>query len=170
MASEESRTEGEYRFHYDREERIRRSGREERVPQTGGIFKRNRSLAIILLDLIIVLIIFVIFGVIFRPDPSTGRAEGCEFTLRAVAYADQTLVSVRIRNVEGTLTEPQRIVTVTAGPPDKPASTQVKDLIPEKGKERVVRATLPPLPAGEVTSRISVAGSSLTLTTNIVEE
>ena len=82
-------------FHYDREDRLNRRSRREEASR-GGIFRRNRSLAILLLDvvLIVILYLFLQFFVFGAEDRHT--ALGCRFVLRAVAFEDQVLVSLRI--------------------------------------------------------------------------
>lgn len=85
---------GDLGFHYDREERM--GDRGEREPSRGGIFQRNRSLAITLLDLLLVLIIFALYMVFFRPGANDALARFDGYTVDGSAFVFETDVYVTV--------------------------------------------------------------------------
>ncbi len=88
----EGRPEG-YQFYSSREERL--AGREEPVRETGSIFRRNRSLLIILLDIVIVLLMFVLYLLFFQPE--TGVQVG-PYTIEGTGFSfdDERYLTVTI--------------------------------------------------------------------------
>ncbi len=80
-------------YHYNREERLaQRPDRPE--PQTGGIFRRNRSLTIILLDVSLVLLMFLLYLFLFRPQPARAEFDGYEVTGSAFLFDEGLYLTV----------------------------------------------------------------------------
>ena len=99
MAKEEVRDGKSYNFHYDRVERL--AGKASEMPADAkGLFRRNRSLAIILLDVVIIVIMFLLFQFIFNPGRSWKRVgdyrvELTAFWFEAEVYATVDILRVR---------------------------------------------------------------------------
>ena len=86
-------------FHYDRRERLSMPSAPRPDAKLKGIFKGNRSLLIILLDVIIILILMFIF-LHFLNKPSYKKTEqGYQFELEAFPYADNILVSLYVKKM-----------------------------------------------------------------------
>lgn len=85
---------GDLGFHYDRDERL--GDRGERKSEQGGIFRRNRSLAITLLDVLLVLIIFALYMVFFRPGASDALVSVDGYTVDGSAFVFETDVYVTV--------------------------------------------------------------------------
>lgn len=79
-------------YHYSREERL--AGRPEREEVSGNIFQRNRSLAIILLDVSVVLLMFLLYLFLFRPTPERAILDAYEVTASAFRFDDEIYITV----------------------------------------------------------------------------
>jgi len=128
---------GDLGFHYDREERL--GDRGQREPEQGSIFRRNRSLAITLLDLLLVLIIFALYMVFFRPGSSDAlvrldgyAVDGTAFVFEAEVYVTVTVGladEVAVREGEDSLVSlefPDGTVTTDVLPSDEGFPTTVR--------------------------------------------
>ncbi len=80
---DETREPDRFVRHYDREERL--ALKQDHEPERGGLFARNRSLLIILLDIVLVLVMFVLYLLFVRPEPALTQMDG--FTLGGSAFA-----------------------------------------------------------------------------------
>lgn len=121
---------GEQVFHYDREERL--AGREQPTRVTGGIFRRNRGLLIVMLDIVIVLLMFVLYLFLFRESPDSVtigpyRAEGTAFEFESSVYVTVT-ISVADAGEAGPAPAGEETLVV-AGFPD---GARVTDVVPTR--------------------------------------
>jgi hypothetical protein len=80
-------------YHYSREERLRRGGRDPEPIGRGGIF-RNRTLLIIFLDVVLIFIIFGAANLLFPIFGSRSTIEGNLFRLRGVEVEDTVLMTL----------------------------------------------------------------------------
>jgi hypothetical protein len=80
-------------YHYSREDRLRRGGREPEAGEKGGIF-RNRTLLIIFLDVILIFIIFGAANLLFPIFGSRSTIEGNLFRLRGVEVENSVLLTL----------------------------------------------------------------------------
>jgi hypothetical protein len=71
---EETREPGHYVYHYSREERLSRKPQE--APEADGFIKRNRSLLIVLLDIVLILVVFVLYLLFFHTAPTSTEMDG----------------------------------------------------------------------------------------------
>ena len=85
---------GQAGFHYNREERL--GEREQRTAPEGGIFRRNRGLLIILLDIVIVLIMFMLYLFFLRPDPGILRIDRYQVQANAFRFAQSVYATIEI--------------------------------------------------------------------------
>ena len=110
-------------FHYSRDERLRMGGRElGEKTKTGGIF-RNRTLLIILLD---VIFIFIIFGAAYLLFPIFGSRttiDGNLFRLRGVEIEEDILFTLMVERQ-------------TAEPPEEESIFQVRFSLESEGGRR----------------------------------
>jgi hypothetical protein len=133
-------------YHYNREERLARRPDHYEAPK-GGIFKRNRSLAIILLDVMVILLIFLIFRTfVFGGGADAPELQGYRLDMRLLETSQGVLALVTIRAPEE-VEETSGIVEVSFSPGDgAPAdagSSEVGDLLPEPGEVRRISELFP---------------------------
>lgn len=97
-------------YHYNREERLamapglRESCYEEGSRPRGlfgGIFRQNRGLVFLLLDVLLLIIIFIVYSVLSAGGDSGWTKDGVRFDLAAFAYEDKAFVSLRITRRAG---------------------------------------------------------------------
>lgn len=87
-----------YNFHYDREERLTMPGASKKMYNSGkGFLKGNKSLKIIVLDLIIVVFILFIFNIFFRTVSGNIEVEGYVFIINAYPLKDKIIIRLRVR-------------------------------------------------------------------------
>ena len=122
---------GDLGFHYDRDERL--GDRGEREPETGSIFRRNRSLAITLLDLLLVLIIFALYMVFFRPGASDAlmTLDGYAVDGSAFVFDDDVYVTVTVELEDGEAVREGGDTLVRIEFPDGTSTTDVLPSDPE---------------------------------------
>jgi hypothetical protein len=95
---EEIRDGKSYSFHYDRAERLAAAGG-EKPPEPKGLFKRNRSLAIILLDVIVIVIMFLLLQFVFTPGRSWTRVGDYRVDLTAFTFESEIYATVEISKI-----------------------------------------------------------------------
>jgi hypothetical protein len=158
-------------FHYDRDERLKRRRREE--PPKGGIFRRNRSLAILLLDVLLIVILYLLLQFFVFGVEDRHTAVGCRFVLRAVAFEDQVLVSLRITRREAPADGSESLVaTAVFGLEGSDARQEDADLLPpEPDEPRYLRARLPRREdAGRATASVQVGETRFDLSAPVEQE
>jgi len=94
---------GEYRFYSSREERL--AGREEPVRETGSVFRRNRSLLIILLDIVIVLLMFMLYLLFVQPEAGV-QVDGFTIEGAGFLFDDDLYLTVTIEIEPGREADP----------------------------------------------------------------
>ncbi len=112
-------------FHYSREERLRRGGRDPEEAGSGGIWS-NRTLLIIFLDVILVFILFGAANLLFPIFGSRTTIDGNLFRLRGVEVEDSVLLTLVV-------------VRQAADPPEDSGIFQVRFALEEQsgGEETV---------------------------------
>ena len=86
-------------FHYNREERLAMKGHPGSETGGGGLMgliRRNRTLAIVILDVTLAVLVFLLYWFFLRGDPSSELMHGYRFEFRAVAFAEDVLISLSI--------------------------------------------------------------------------
>jgi biopolymer transport protein ExbD len=126
----------ELHFHYNREER---EATRQRVwtPPTGGFLRRNRALAIVLVDVIIVVLLFFIYLFFIRPMEGQVRLGAYRASAQTFLMEDDLLVVVTVSHQPRFLRDDsqpaaQPLVTVRVNE----ASTV--DLAPLPDRERTI--------------------------------
>ncbi len=111
--------------HYDREERL--ALKQEQKPEPVGLFARNRSLIIILLDIVLVLVMFVIYLLFIRPGTAASEIDG--FVLEGGAFVFDTDIYLSLtirRTTDAVLLEgADTLVRVTV-----PDGSEITDTLP----------------------------------------
>ena len=130
---------GGLHYHYDREERL--AHRPDRWEPSGGIFKRNRSLTIILIDVLIVLMLFGIFRLFVFGGDGPPQLRGYTVDLDVLDTSQGVLAIVTLQAGEDP-EESSGIVTVRFRPAGGEA-VEVKDLVPEPGERRRISELFP---------------------------
>lgn len=164
MAKEEVRDGKSHNFHYDRAERLAGKGG-EKPPEPKGLFRRNRSLAIILLDLIIILIIFLLFQFIFTPGRSWARVGDYRVELSAFRFESEIYATVEISRVrtgdEQVAGSDSLVVIRFAGRED------VLDILPAAIDGRISATTVfaagEPADDSSITVELELLGETVTL-------
>lgn len=132
-------------FHYSRAERLGYDPAAEAKPKKEGIFQRNRSLAIILIDIAIILLIFIIYIFFLAPDASTAQMSSYEFRLRAVEFGDDVLVTLAVESLSETgapTAAGEGILEIVLSDQNGVELLRIIETPPEAGEERVVREIL----------------------------
>jgi hypothetical protein len=133
-------------YHYNRQDRLSLSTA-ARFPDRGrGIFHKNRTLLIILLDLIIVLIIGVFLMRFLYAQVNRADLEGYSIVLRGTGSDDVVIAMLLITNRGADRKSERRVYArfSLVRNPDEEESTYVSGLAPRgEDEERILRATLP---------------------------
>ena len=138
---EESRDPEELYFHYDREERM--AGLPSHVGRKSGkgIFRRNRSLLITLIDVVFLVILVVVFSVVIRLRGDTSLVPGYTVTARAVAFEERVLVSVKV--VARTDDANDERLRMQIAYKESPTRVEIDGYLPNgRGAEQVYRGAL----------------------------
>lgn len=129
-------------FHYNREDRLSREGAPDLSKRKGGILKGNRSLTILLLDiLLLVLIAFVVIG-LFQRSSYKGKLDGYALTLGALAYQDAAYVTLTLESLKAAVAPPRAFVKFYLSGSDEVLF--VSEVLPFKEGEKIVlKGSLP---------------------------
>jgi hypothetical protein len=157
---EESREDGAYAFHYHRQERLSRGGvdRDGPAPPKGSIFKRNRSLAIVVIDLLVILLIYGLYILFFAPSNSSATIAGHALTLRAFSFESDAYVTLVFEAGDEARREP---VTVTFEAGEE--TVEVSEVLPEAGTSKNLRAILDGQGEERVTATVTVGDEVISL-------
>ena len=86
-----------YDYHYNRDDRLAKMPDELRGRVDGalprGLFRRNRTLGVILIDIMIIALVWFVFLPLIRTGAS-GRIEGYSFVLKSFSYGGKALISL----------------------------------------------------------------------------
>ena len=154
-------------FHYNREDRLSREGAPDLAKRKSGIFKGNRSLTILLLDILLLLLIaFVVIG-LFQRSSYKGKLEGYALTLSALAYQDAAYVTLTLESLKTAAASPRVFVKFYLSGSDE--ELLVSDVLPVKeGKKRVLKASLPLYgDEEEVLAEVEIGDKSIVLKKSI---
>jgi hypothetical protein len=146
-------------YHYSRRERLSMATAPRFRERGGGIFRRNRTLLIILLDLIIVMILGVFLVRFLYARVNRADLEGYSVVLRGVRTEDVVLATLTITNRDAVSAEGQSVFVRFSleRNPDEEDSTYVTGLVPpERAGERILRAAIP-LSAASASSEVLYA-------------
>jgi len=88
----------DYHYHYNREERTALNHQPARQTSKGNIFQRNRSLAIVVIDVGILLLVFGIWWAFLRTPTDSVTVEDYRFELTGGVSDDETYAVLTVRN------------------------------------------------------------------------
>ncbi len=88
----------DYHYHYNRDERNALKHQPARESTSGNIFKRNRSLAIVVIDVGILLLIFGIWWAFLRTPTDSTTVQDYRFELTGGVSDNETYAVLTVRN------------------------------------------------------------------------
>lgn len=128
---------GDYHFHYKREERIERGGRGAARGNAGGVFRRNRALTIVLLDIVILLIVMGVWWAFLRTPTDALNLGDYRFELSAGVNKGSTYTTLTVRNTGSDRSSALFTVEFTG---EGGETIEDRDVLPIPGDVRVIRA------------------------------
>ncbi len=132
----------ELHFHYRAEER-EQTRRRERPGTRGGVLRGNRSLTILLIDVVLVLLLFGVWYFVLREDPWRGSLVGSEARLELRRQEDYLVARLEVEGtseaIGGRHLEARFVASRDGKPIDAVSYTEVT---PEEGRRRIFRAEL----------------------------
>jgi hypothetical protein len=137
-------------YHYSRRDRLSMANAPGRRDSGGGIFRRNRTLLIILLDLVIILILGLFLARFLYARVNRADLEGYNVVLRSVRAEGVILATLTITRTASRSAAGQMVYVRFSleRNPEEGDSTYVSGLGPRvRGGESVIRAVIPPSPS-----------------------
>jgi hypothetical protein len=130
-------------YHYSREDRLSMATAPHFRQRGGGIFRRNRTLLIILVDLVIVMILGVFLVRFLYARVNRADLEGYSVVLRGVRREEVVLATLTITNTEAASSAEQTVFArfSLVRNPDEEEATYVSGVAGEG--ERILRAVIP---------------------------
>lgn len=134
-------------FHSSRQERLARFGApHQRAGGTAGVFRGNRTLLVVLLDILLFLMLGVLLVRFLYAQTPRARLQGYEVSLRGLSHGEMVYATLTVR-AEAAAEKPGdgRIyvrLSVSRDPADGQA-TFVSGQLPGPGNELVLREGLP---------------------------
>ena len=160
---------GRVTFHYRRDERLasRRRGCSD-CDESGRPRRKNRSLRIILLDVVLIVIIYAVITTFFLPHGWRGSVGGLNVALRVEASSDAVryvlTATPRWGPFAGDLSA-STIVGVQFLEDQRPVGIELVDIPPGRGEERVFTVTRPADRSAErIQARVRLDDATTTLT------
>lgn len=132
----------ESHYHYSREERLsqkERSGR-QKSEHSGSIFRRNRSLTIVLLDLSVLLIVFGIWWAFLRTPADSTTIGEFRVELGAGVETGRTYATLTLRNIGDDRSGALFDVRFTGVDGDSLFELSDRDVLPVPGDIRLLRS------------------------------
>jgi hypothetical protein len=132
-------------YHYSRQDRLSMATAPHSRPRGGGIFRRNRTLLIILLDLVIILILGVFLVRFLYARVNRAQLEGYSVVLEGLHTEGVVLATLTITNTDAAAAGRSVFVRFSLERnPDEQESTYVSGLAPPAGGEgRALRVAIP---------------------------
>lgn len=166
--SRQPRNDGELHFHYNRDERLELADRRPKFVTKGSIFRRNRGLTIVLLDILLLLIVFGVWWGFLRTPEDSIVLDGYRFELSALGRGEATLVTLTITNrgdaVDAPLFDAQfRLIRDERV---RPGAIDDRDVLPVPGDVRTMRVSFDET-ADRVEAEVRYNASSLVLRTTV---
>lgn len=132
-------------YHYNRQERLSMPTAPRHPERRGGIFRRNRTLLIILVDLVIVLILGLFLMRFLYAQVSRADLEGYSVVLRGAYSQDVVIATLTVKNNHSESRREQRVnvrFSLVRNPGEED-STYVSSLAPPgREEESILRATI----------------------------
>ncbi len=141
--------ENRLRFHYQREDRLKLAGNSVGNVDQRPWYRKNKGTLILLLDVSIIVIIFIIYNAFLRPNLGVNEFGDHRYELRAVEFADEILVTLRIAALNELIPGSAGLLELAAYREDLPDQlSRASELLPDQpGQDRIIRLRLPgPVP------------------------
>lgn len=154
----------EITMHYKRADRERLRTKDPALPK-GGFFRRNRSLTLIILDVLIVVMLFFIYLIFLRPMEGETRVGPYTFRIESFVFDDEVVLAVDVSPRRGA--EGQPVISLTVG------THNVADLAPLPDSSRRIPMRLPTSVidgSGQITLQIEVGDDQRTATHRVSAE
>jgi len=177
--SPETSGDGNYTYHYSREERLKKNPRvkaafyseDSNCHTLPCFFKRNRGLMFLLIDVLVLLLLFWGYTLFFGTSKNTLEKDGITFSLYAYGTPKGILVSFTARaekkpiHLKEEMDEGESIL-VTFHLKGKQWEHRVAIPVQE-GSEQAIRVSIPEAGGKEILASFSWKGKSYTLSTSI---
>lgn len=174
LGSDDYRDPNRFDYHYDREDRLSRLPEELRgkvpVPGSKNVFRRNRTLSVILIDLLLIGLVWFVFLPLIRTG-ATGSLQGYSFSLHGFSYGGKALMSLKaVKEKDGSGLPPSYTASFALSSSDRTiemqgqlpsalhGSSTLRTSLPLSGKPRAVLCT------------VTLGGKKLTLKAKLQQE
>lgn len=145
--------ENNFNYYYSREERLNMPNAPKiNSDKSKNIFKKNKSLAIILIDIIIFLIVFSVIKLFLETPSFMDNNSGYLLTLSGFSTNEEVIVRIRIEKKENTVTEGTADIIFKAGsnslelknelPDNKGEVIEITDSIKVSSKTNLIKAVV----------------------------
>jgi hypothetical protein len=105
----------QFNYHYNREERLKMpNAPKNNYEKSNNILKKNKSLAIILIDIVIFVIVFSVIKFFFILPSNFDNNNGYSLTLSGFSTNEEVIVRVKIEKKENDAPEGNAEITFTA--------------------------------------------------------
>ena len=165
MARETSNPD-ELQFHYSRAERL---GRDEDAAdeRPKGLFKRNRSLLIVVLDVFLLLLMFVLLQFLFRPGTTSKRVGDFTFTVTAFVFDNEVYATVEALALSDWNATSGESALLTLRFPD---GSEVTDVLPSAAGESTVVRSVFAYDGDDDSPRVVVGAETLDKSFSLITE
>ena len=137
-------------YHYSRQDRLAMAAAPRFRDSAGGIFRRNRTLLIILLDLVIILVLGLLLVRFLYARVNRADLEGYNVVLRSVRTEEVILATLTVTKTASAAAAEQTIYVRFSleRNPDEADSTYISGALPrERRGESILRAAIPRSPS-----------------------
>ena len=160
-----------YQYHYNREERLSKNPNLPENPGKTGWLKGNKGLVIVLIEILVLVLVFALVYPFFARKKGEIEYEGYSFSLKALRFGNDVLVSVKIlASAEEAKSSSDLVfcdVLMQAGN----VSLKERWPLPVPGREVIFRAVIEaPGPAKTLKAQIILGEKELFITCPIQEE
>ena len=133
-------------YHYSRQDRLDMARAPRFRDSGGGIFRRNRTLLIILLDLVVILILGVFLVRFLYARVNRAELEGYSVVLRGVRTEEVVLATLAVINTSADSTGQQSVFarfSLERNPDEEDTIYASAVAPPDRGGERILRVAIP---------------------------
>ncbi len=147
MASEQGKE--QFERHYDREERLAMMPEAliKLKTKKKGFFRNNKSLVIMLADIVLLLLLFLAFLIYSKISSNTSTINNYNFVLKGYVYDSKALISLTILNTldsSSAVSESKPFEATITLSGHKDFYKKVYDIMPDpKNREITMRAAIP---------------------------
>jgi hypothetical protein len=159
-------------YHYSREQRLNLPTAPRVQDRGGGIFRQNRTLLIILLDLVIILVLGLFLMRYLYAQVHRADLEGYSVVLRGFSSGEVVFATLTITNKRGGSETGERIYARFSldGEFEEKDTTYSSAFLPDDGeKETILRVTIPATERAKVLyAEVKIADTAKHLSTGLM--